>query len=42
MEYTPERGRHLRAGRALQIGEVTFRIMLVGGIGGIHVQYITM
>ena len=24
VEYTPDRGRHLRAGRALQIGEVLF------------------
>ena len=36
MEYTPERGRHLRAAKALQIGEVSFCILLVGGIGGIY------
>ena len=40
VEYTPDRGRHLRAARALQIGEVSFPILLkiepIGGIGGIY------
>ena len=28
VEYTPDRGRHLKAARALQIGEVSFPILL--------------
>ena len=27
VEYTPDRGRHLRAARALQLGEVSFPIL---------------
>ena len=29
MEYTPDRGRHLRAGRALQIGEVPVLLQII-------------
>ena len=31
VEYTPDRGRHLRAARALQLGEVSFPILFKTG-----------